>query len=127
MPELPREFDLHEKTTGLLTGTLVGNDHVTPIPLASLSTLILTLYAIIADSSMTIINARDHQNVLNANNVTVHATTGLLTWTIQVLDTTLVEPTLPFERHIALFEWTTASGAAGKAEIILVVKNLAQV
>jgi hypothetical protein len=49
-----------------------------------------------------------------------------VTWSIQVLDTTLVEATLPFERHIALWQWTTAT-AAGKHESILVVKNLSQV
>jgi len=126
MPTLPREYDIHEKETGLFTAIITGNDGVTPIPLASLLTLTLTLYAIIADGTASFINARNHQNVLNANNVTVHATSGLLTWSIQALDTTLVEAALPFERHIALFEWTTAT-ASGKHESILVVKNLFQV
>ena len=33
---------------------------------------------------------------------------------------------LPFERHVALFQWTWASGA-GKHEVVLSVKNLSQV
>jgi hypothetical protein len=122
---LPREFEINELETGLYTATIVGNDGVTPIPSASLLTLRLTLYVIVAAGTVTFVNGRDHQNVLNLNNVTVHATSGLVTWTIQILDTTLVETTLPFERHIALFDWTTAT-AAGKHEAILVVKNLTQ-
>jgi len=127
MPELSSEFGIHERTTGLYTATIVGDDHVTPIPLVSLVSITLTLYAIIANGTHTIINGRNHQNILNLNNVTIHATSGLLIWAIQVLDTALVEATLPFERHLALFEWTTASGAVGKHEIVLVVRNLGQV
>lgn len=126
MPELSREFDILEKTTGLYTATIVGDDHVTPVPLVSLVSIALTLYAIIANGTTQFINSRDHQDVRNLHNVTIHATSGLLTWAIQSQDTTLVEPTLPFERHIVLFEWVTSSGAVGKHEIILVVKNLGQ-
>lgn len=126
MPELSSEFDIREKTTGLYTATIVGDDHVTPVPLVSLVSITLTLYAIIADGTASFINSRNHQDVLNLHNVTIHATSGLLTWAIQSQDTTLVEPALPFERHIVLFEWVTTSGAAGKHEIILVVKNLGQ-
>lgn len=125
MPMLPREFDLLEQATGVYTATITGNDGVTPIPLASLLTLALTLYVLKSDGTQAIVNSRDAQNVLNLNNVTVHATSGLLTWSIQAADTTLIEA-IPFERHIALFEWTTAS-VAGKHELILVVKNLNQV
>ena len=125
MPTLPREFDIHERETGTYTATVTGNDGVTPVPGASLASITLTLYAIIAAGTVSFINSRDHQNVLNLNNVTIDGN-GLLTWAIQVADTTLVEAALPFERHIALFEWVTATGAAGKHEIILVVKNLSQ-
>lgn len=125
-PAAPRAFDINEKETGAYTATIVGNDGVTPIPLASLLTLTLTLYAIIQDGTASIINARNAQNVLNANNVTVHATSGLLTWSIQSADTALVESTLQFERHIALFQWTTVN-VVGKHEAILDVKNLFQV
>jgi hypothetical protein len=62
--------------------------------------------------------------VLNANNVTI-STGGLITWLFQVGDTTLVED-IPFERHIALWEWTWPAGA-GKHEAILVVRNLRRV
>jgi len=123
-PIQPREFGLLENVSGVYTGTLTANDGVTPIPSASLVTLTLTLYVIKTDGTIDYVNSRNAQNVLNANNVTVNAA-GLLTWSIQVLDTTLVEA-LPFERHIALFEWTTAS-VAGKHEAILIVQALTEV
>lgn len=118
----PPSWLVAEKSTATYTATIVGNDGVTPIPAASLLTLLLTLYVTKADGTDSLI--RDHQNVLNANNVTVSAG-GVLTWAIQTADTTLIEA-LTFERHVALFEWTWASGA-GKKEIVLVVRNLRQV
>jgi hypothetical protein len=117
----PLSFLLAEKTTGQYTAVIVGNDGVTPLPGTTLATLTLTLYAIKADGTDGAINSRTAQNVLNLNNVTISAA-GLLTWAIQVADTTLVED-LPFERHIALFEWTWAGGA-GKHEVVLVIQNL---
>jgi hypothetical protein len=123
MPE-PLTFSINEQTSGRYTATLVDNDGVTPIPGATLTTLKLTLYAIKQDGTDQIINGRNHQNVLNANNVTISAG-GLLVWLIQILDTTLVEA-IPFERHIAVFEWTWPNGA-GKHEVIFVVRNIREV
>jgi hypothetical protein len=120
----PRTFDILENTSGRYTATIVGEDGVTPLPAATLSTLVLTLYVIKTDGMIGYVNGRNAQNILNANNVTVSAA-GLLTWAIQVLDTTLVE-TLPFERHIALFEWAWPNGV-GKHEAIFIVKNLTEV
>lgn len=117
-----KTFEINEKSTGRYTATIVGNDGVTPLPGPTLSTLVLTLYVIKADGTDTLI--RTVQNVLNANNVTVTAG-GLVTWLIQVADTTLVED-IAFERHIALFEWTWPTGA-GKHEVVLVVQNLHRV
>jgi len=120
----PLIFAIDEQSTGQYTATIVGNDGVTPLPGATLSTLVLTLYAIKADGTDGIVNARNAQNVLNANDVTVDAA-GLITWAIQVADTTLVEA-VPFERHLALFEWTWPAGA-GKHEVGLLVRNLHRV
>lgn len=119
---IPRTFDIDEQETGRYTATIVGNDGVTPLPGPTLTTLVLTLYVIKADGSDSLI--RTLQNVLNANNVTVSAG-GLLVWTIQVADTTLVED-IAFERHIALFEWTWPGGS-GKHEVVIVVRNLHRV
>jgi hypothetical protein len=120
----PQTFQIDEKASGQYTATIVGNDGVTPLPGGTLLTLVLTLYAIKQDGTDGIVNARNAQNVLNANNVTVDAA-GLITWLIQSADTALVEA-IPFERHIALFEWTWAAGV-GKHEVILNVRNLRRV
>lgn len=120
----PKSFDVLEKTSGQYTATIVGNDGVTALPGATLSTLTLTLYVIKADGAIAYVNGRNHQNVLNTANVTISAA-GLVTWTYQAADTALVEA-LPFERHIALFEWTWPAGA-GKHEAVLVVRNLTEV
>ncbi|MCP4200655.1 MAG: hypothetical protein GY769_01815 [bacterium] len=99
------------------------------IPLAQLTTIALTLYNV-ADNS--IINSRDAQDVKNTNNVTIHATSGLLTWLIQEADNPIVDPVaFPIgesEPHVALFEFTYAGdGTPGKHEIVLMVRNLGQV
>jgi hypothetical protein len=118
----PQTFAIDEKESGRYSAVIVGNDGVTPLPGATLTTLALTLYVIKQDGTDQVI--RNHQNVLNANNVTVDAA-GLIVWIVQVADTTMVEA-IPFERHIALFEWTWPSGA-GKHEVVLLVRNLRQV
>lgn len=123
----PLSFLIPEKATGLYTATLVGNNGVTPIPSATLITLTLLLYAIKQDGASSYIrgSAGAPQNVLNTGNVTVDPLTGLVTWTIQVTDTTLVEA-IDWERHIALFQWTWAGGA-GQHEVVLAVKNIREV
>jgi hypothetical protein len=120
----PKAFDVLEQATASYTATVVGNDGVTPLPAATLVTMVLTLYVVKTDGTIGYVNGRNAQNVLNANNVTI-SSAGALVFTLQPLDTTLVEA-LPFERHIALFEWTW-SGGAGKHEVVFVVKNLTEV
>ena len=117
----PISFPMAEKSTGQYTAQLVANDGVTALPAATLTTLKLTVYVTKADGTDTKI--RDHQNVLNANNVTLSAV-GALVWSIQVLDTTLVEA-VPFESHVCVFEWTWPSGA-GKHVVVLVVAQIRQ-
>lgn len=117
----PRVFEVLEQTSGAITGLLVDNDGVTPIPSAALLTLTLTLYVIKTDGTTGIVNSRNAQSVLNLNNVTI-TSGGIFTWIYQALDTTLVEA-LAYERHIALFRWTTTT-AAGACEIVLNVRNL---
>lgn len=118
----PLSLYIDEQETGLYTATIVGNDHVTPLPGAVLSTLVLSLYVIKADGTDQVI--RNRVNALNAANVTVSAA-GKVVWVVQVTDTTLVED-IPYERHYALWEWTWPGGA-GKHEVILVVRNLHRV
>lgn len=117
-------FPCTEQTSPEFTATLVGEDGVTPIPGSTLTTLVLTLYA--DNGDLTIINDRDHQDVLQQNGVTVDEF-GLLTWILDPLDLRILDDALPFERHIALLEWTWGVGRAGKFELVLVVRNLAKV
>lgn len=118
-------FSVTEGATATYRAQLVAPDGVTPLPGTLLQSLRLTLYTIGQADQTTIVNGRDKQNVLNQNQVSV-SVGGLVTWQIQPGDTTLVDPVLPFERHLALLEWSWAGGA-GKKEVILVVRNLRRV
>lgn len=77
------------------------------IPLAKVTALTLTLIDV---GSGTVINSRDNQDVLNDNNVTLHATSGLLTWDIRPADNAIVGTVCAgrTQRHRATFEifWT---------------------
>lgn len=117
-------YSVLERTTPAFTATLVGDDGVTPVPGSTLSTLTLTLYC--EDADLTIVNARDAQNVLQANGVTVDEA-GLLTWVLSAADLAILHDALPFERHIALFQWTWPTSKAGKFECVFSIRNLAKV
>lgn len=114
-------FAVKERSTQKYTAT-IKDEADAAIAGTSLTTLTLTLYD---EETGTILNGRDDQNVLNANNVTVDGA-GLLTWTMQPLDNQIVTTALAQERHLALFEWTYAAGAkSGYHEIAFVVINAA--
>jgi len=68
-----------EGTGAIYTATLEDSDE-TAIPLANISAITLTLYNVADDS---IINSREDQDVKNTNQVTIHSTSGLLTWAMQ--------------------------------------------
>lgn len=96
-----------------------------PIPSASITTLTLTLYNRI---TLAIINARNAQNVLNLNGVSVHATNGIATWTMVPADNVIGDDTLAVEDHVALFEWTYAAGAKrGQHEALISIGNSTKV
>ncbi len=126
-------FNALEKTTPEFSCTLTAADGVTMIPGSTLTSLQLTLYA--DNDDLTIINGRDHQDVLNNNGVTVYDTlqTGAdghtynLLWQLSADDMAVLDDALPFERHIALFEWAWPTNRAGKYEFVLVVGNLQKV
>lgn len=136
MPNTPRtdpaRFPIDEEESGSYLATITDDLGVL-IPGSTLSALLLTLYVVRQDGSTAIVNSRNHQNVLNLNNVTVYdvlqtladGRTYNLRWRIQPQDTTLVEA-LPYESHFFLFEWTWPQGE-GKHEAVLVVKNLLMV
>jgi hypothetical protein len=99
---------MRERSTTTYTATLKDSAGVV-IPLANLTTLILTLKD---EATETVINSRNAQNVLNANNVTYHTTSGLLTWSIQAADNPISGTRKDaLERHTATFEFTFNAGA----------------
>jgi len=104
-----------EKTTPVYTATLVDESDQ-PITLASITTITLTLYD---RQTGAIINTRTAQDIKNANQVTIHATSGLLTWSMVSADTAIQNADLPaesLEEHVALFQWVLTSGKVGKYE-----------
>lgn len=115
-----------EKTTLRFTSTLV-DETGTVVPLAGVSALTLTLYN--RDSTTKeIINGVSAVNILNSGRGTLHATTGLLTVTLEPNDNAIIDSASDLEWHRALIEGTYAGGAkAFKQEIDWPVRNLNKV
>ena len=140
MSTTPQPFviDLNEQASGGYWGRLLDETE-NLVPGSLLTTLTLTLYVINADNTITIVNSRNKQNVLNANDVQVFNTlqsftksdgtvvTYNLFWQIRQGDTTLVNSNLSHERHIGLFEWSWPNNHFGKHLVILSVENLVEV
>lgn len=127
----PFEIEVNELTSFHYEGLIVDptNDNA-PVPASSLATLTLTLYNA-ADGS--IINSRNAQNVLNANNVTVSAG-GVLVWDSVMADSPIVDTAaVPYwrrEAHVARFDFTYPVGdpvKGGKIEVHILVRNLKKV
>ena len=113
-----------EGTGAIYTATLEDSTE-TAIPSANISAITLTFYDV---ASGDIINSRDDQDVKNANNVTIHSTSGLLTWTMQAADNVIVDDDLAWEHHRALFEFVfSGTGSPGKHISQLMVRNLSKV
>lgn len=114
---------VYEETSAEYSATLKDEDSAV-IPLADLTTLTLTLYD---ERTAAIINSRTAQNVLNLNNVTVHATSGLVTWEIQPADNVIIDLTLRHgqsEPHVAQFDFTWDTGTkAGRHIVVLEVEQ----
>lgn len=97
---------VRERSSGVYSAQLLDEDGVA-IPAATLTTLTLTLYV---KETGDIINLRNAQNVLNANNVAVDSS-GNLVWTVQPADHAVVATGRKLERHRAVFDFTWNSGA----------------
>ena len=116
------------KSSAWYTATLTDRLGVV-IPSSALSTLTLTYYApnyAPVSPGTNIINNRNAQNVLNANQVTVSAG-GVLTWALTTTDTDILDSNVNIEVHTALFEWYGADVGYGKHEVSLVVERIAKV
>lgn len=120
------ELQINEKTAAPLTATLKGNSS-TPITLAQIDSIEMTLIEV---RSGDIINSRQKQDVLNANDCTMHATSGLFTWNVQVEDTTISNSGTQIgkqEQHLATITVTWDTTKQMHFEILLLVKNLRSV
>lgn len=108
---------VNEETTLVVTRYILDHNS-NPIPNASLTTLVYTLYE---RSTGAVINAR--QDVDAKANVDA---AGLLTLELQPAD--LVMPTdNPEEIHVILIEWTYEAGArSGKGELVFKVRAVTQ-
>ena len=91
----------------------------TPVPASSLSTLTLTLKD---QASGAVINGRNAQSVLNANNVTVEAS-GNLVWSLQPADSPILNAELGTETHLATFVAIWPSGRLNHV-VAIPVQNL---
>jgi hypothetical protein len=117
MPDYFSAGRYHEGETGVETFTLKqGSGSGVAVPLTDISTATLTL----KDESGTIINSRNAQNVLNANNVTIHATSGLVTWARQVADTTVTGDAAATKLD-AYFKFTLTDGQVRHVHVTYVV------
>lgn len=96
------------------------------IPSASLSSLTATLYAPAYTAGSNIVNSRNAQNVLNANNCTLHATSGAFEWAMQTADTTMLTMEAR-EEHVLLLQWVGPDVGSGKHEVVFLIHALEKV
>ncbi len=113
---------INEASTAVYTAVL-KDENAAVIPAASIDVLTLTLSNVADDA---IINSRNGQNVLNANNVTVTAG-GVLTWTMQPADTAIIDATRTLETHRATFQMQFNTVSFSTWDVDLVVRNLGKV
>lgn len=120
------ELDIDEKTYGVITCTLQDEDGdaVAASVIDSIEMTLIDVY------SGDVIDDRQKQNVKNANDCTIHDTSGLFTWNVQVEDTTIQNSNLPIgqrEPHLATITVTWDTTKQMHFEILLNVLNLRSV
>ena len=116
---------LLQDTTGIYSFELVDQNNAA-IDVAQLETVTLTYYD---KETRQIINTRDGQNILQANNVIITTVAGppivtTLIWSIQQEDTVIIDSRRELETHIALFEWTWATTRKGVHEVQFQVESI---
>jgi hypothetical protein len=118
---------VNERSSKTNSFTLLDNVNVA-VPLTAISIAELTLYDVDtyvpASPAEGILNSRDGQDVLNTNDVTIHATSGLVTWAMQPDDNVIVTLRRQVERHRAEFRFVTTSGAELDYQFEVEVVNL---
>lgn len=119
-PVFRKAYPVKEKQTGEYSFTL-QDETGAPIPASDLTDARLTLHV---PTTGTIVNSRDNQSVLNANQVTI-SEAGLVTWAYRIADMTMVDATLTEETHRALFVFTWQSGLRSHPhEVDFIIENL---
>lgn len=93
-----RQFFVNQDSTARYTATIT-DENGDAIPSADLTSVKLTLKNM---DDGAIINSRNLQDVLNANDVTIDAD-GLLTWDMTPDDNPLIDNSRKKERHRAIF------------------------
>lgn len=112
---------INELTTSLYSSTLYKEDGITPLNGDDIDTMSLTFYDQKTDQ---LINRPAKQNVLNLNGVTI-GTDGKLSWVLDREDNVIIDDALTYENHVALFEYTYASGERGGFhDVMIFVRNL---
>ncbi len=110
-----------ERETGIESFSLKDEDG-NAIPAGSLTSATLTLHVVHTGA---IVNSRNAQNILNANNVTIDGT-GLLAWTIQAADMAITDDSRRVEVHRALFVFKWGSGREKPYEIDYEIENMSK-
>jgi hypothetical protein len=104
---------LKQAGSGVLTITLAAEDG-TPIPLANITTITLTLYDVATGKVPAgIINSRNAVSIKNVNGGTIADGGG--TFKLTAADNAMVSTTAQSELHAALVEFTCTDGTAGWA------------
>ena len=115
-------YPIKEQETGVFSFTIRDEDGVV-IPASQLTAVLFTVYV---PTSGAIVNTRNAQNVLNQNNVTI-SEAGVVAWTQQIADVTILDDTLEMETHRCLFLFTWQGGARSKPyEVDFELENLAK-
>jgi len=101
----PYLIELTEGETATYTASL-QDENGAPVSSASLSGARLTYYSVHTGA---IINGRNNQNILNANNVTISAG-GALAWKLQeadvrISDAPIADGAVVSHRAVFVFEW----------------------
>lgn len=112
------QHQVEETQSGTVTTTILDETGAA-VTLASVTTMTMTSYD---SETKQIVGARNGQDVLNTNNCTYHATSGLFTWTVLIADTVLANQTKKHvETHVHRLRVTWSSGAKAKAHAFLFV------
>lgn len=124
MSKEPTKFEVivNEKATAIYTANL-QDENGTAIGSGAIDSLSLTL-SNAADGS--IINSRNGQDALNANNVTVTGG-GVLTFTLQPADTAILDDAVEYETHRATWQMQFNTVSFANWDIDIVVRNLSKV